>query len=244
MMAFNVKDQKCIFLTKKDFMLNLRTSNFSHIARKIRFDTRFLLYIFLIQFNFTFLFQDARQTIWRLSFVNPIGGTIHSQFVSLSFFRMLNLIDDFTRIIFLQMKQQIWILTLSKKCYYLHNTIKILLTSSTYQTMLRQLPSVSRGSTFLPFFCKAEFKVFFALTFFHSGMPSNEIKNSESGVDKLASIPAKSHFVNLAYYGSYVFVKLLSDVILETFSRENNLIKVCHHVDFYILENYLYFSHF
>ena len=75
-------------------------------------------------------------------------------------------------------------------------------------------------------------------------MPSNEIKNSESVVDKLASIPAKSHFVNLAYYGSYVFVKLLSDVILETFFRENNLIKVCHHVDFYILENYLYFSHF
>ena len=82
---------------------------------------------------------------------------------------------------------------------------------------------------------------FFALTFFfHSSIQSNEIKNSESVVDKLASIPAKSHFVNLAYYGSYVFVKLLSDVILETFLRENNLIKVCHHVDFYILEYYIF----
>ena len=124
---------------------------------------------------------------------------------------------------------------------YTKVSFKILLTSSTYQTMLGQLPSVSKGSTFLPFFCKAEFKVFCSnLFFFHSSIQSNEIKNSESVVDKLASIPAKSHFVNLAYYGSYVFVKLLSDVILETFFRENNLIKVCHHVDFYILEYYIF----
>ena len=90
----NALDQKCIFLTKKDFILNLRTSNFSCIVGKISFDTRFSLYIFFfVKTEISFMdllfalpfFQDARQTIWRLSFVNPIGGTIHSQFVSLSF---------------------------------------------------------------------------------------------------------------------------------------------------------------